>query len=115
MLDSADNLKGITLDANEVEILQQSSVLHQEFHALAFCSETIQQVDFSRSPKPRRRGEDRRDPPSNLQFLTPILTLLRSGITKCNHLILVGNPISQSDLEDIGVFSISSFQSAEAN
>ncbi|KAK1756075.1 RNI-like protein [Echria macrotheca] len=88
---------GVIPSTADIEILQQSSVLHQEFHALAFCSEAVYQIDVSRSPTPRGKKE----PPSTLQFLTPILALLRSGITRCHNLVLSGNPIGHSDLVDI--------------
>jgi hypothetical protein len=94
----------VTLDADEVEILQQSSLLHQEFHALAFCSETIQQIDFTNCTQSvSSRTEGIREAAPNLQFLTPILNLLRSDITKCSNLILARNPLLGSDLEDIGM------------
>ncbi|KAK0645927.1 hypothetical protein B0T16DRAFT_428892 [Cercophora newfieldiana] len=92
----------VTLDADEVQILQQSSLLHQEFHALAFCSETIQQIDFANcTGSVLSRTETTREAAPNLQFLTPILNLLRSDITKCSNLILARNPLLRSDLEDI--------------
>ncbi|KAK4448540.1 protein NLRC3 [Podospora aff. communis PSN243] len=92
----------VTLDADEVEILQQSSLLHQEFHALAFCSETIQQIDFTNCTQSvSSRTDGIREAAPFLQFLTPILNLLRSDITKCSNLILARNPLLRSDLEDI--------------
>ena len=81
-------------------------MLHQEFHALAFCSEKIRQIDFgncSRSLSSRLAQQNSQA--STLQFLTPILSLLRSGITKCNRLIVSGNTLPQADVEDIGEHS----------
>jgi hypothetical protein len=88
---------------DEVELLRISPVLHQEFHALAFCAEKIRQIDFTNSftSPPSPNGYGRRATPS-LQFLTPILNLLKSGITKCNRLILTGNTLSGADVEDLG-------------
>lgn len=80
----------------------QAPLLHQEFHALAFCSETIRQIDFTGSAA--RFSNDNRgvDEPTKLEFLTPILTLLRSGSTKCNNLLLSGNVLRKQDVEEIG-------------
>ena len=85
-------------------MLRISPVLHQEFHALAFCSETIRQIDLgncskSLSPRP---AQQRSHQVSSLQFLAPILSLLRSGITKCNRLIVSGNILPQADVDDLG-------------
>jgi hypothetical protein len=78
-------------------------VLHQEFHALAFCSETIRQIDFGNCSKSlsSRLAAYKSQIPS-LQFLTPVLRLLRSGITKCNRLIVSGNILPRFDVDDLG-------------
>ena len=78
-------------------------MLHQEFHALAFCSETIRQIDFGNCSKSlsSRLAAYKSQIPS-LQFLTPVLRLLRSGITKCNRLIVSGNILPQFDVDDLG-------------
>ncbi|KAK0710971.1 hypothetical protein B0H67DRAFT_492783 [Lasiosphaeris hirsuta] len=93
---------GVNLDVDEVQLLKQSAVLHQELHALAFCSETIQQIDFSNSSASLTlRRNDNKEPALSLEFLTPILNLLKPDITKCSHLVLAGNTLLQHDLEDI--------------
>ena len=95
----------MTLSPDEIETLRVSPVLHQEFHALAFCSEKIRQIDFgncSRSLSSRLAQHNGQA--STLQFLAPILSLLRSGITKCNRLIVSGNTLPQPDVEDIGEY-----------
>lgn len=91
---------GVALGSEEVEILRNSPLLHQEFHALAFCSETIRQIDLRNCSRSLTSQHGRHVP--SLQFLTPILNLLRSGITKCNRLLLGGNILPQSDIEDLG-------------
>ncbi|KAK3375453.1 hypothetical protein B0H63DRAFT_482951 [Podospora didyma] len=93
----------VSLGADEVEILKISPVLHQEFHALAFCSENIRQIDFTNcsTSLPSRASRHAKYTTPNLQFLTPILNLLKSGITKCNRLILSGNTHLRSDIEDL--------------
>ncbi|KAK4123219.1 hypothetical protein N657DRAFT_452008 [Parathielavia appendiculata] len=92
----------VALGLDEVEMLRVSPVLHQEFHALAFCSETIRQIDFTNCSKTlaSRLAQYKSQNPS-LQFLTPILSLLRSGITKCNRLLVGGNVLPQFDVEDL--------------
>ncbi|KAK3334002.1 hypothetical protein B0T19DRAFT_440697 [Cercophora scortea] len=92
----------VTLDPDEVEILKISPVLHQEFHALAFCSETIRQIDFTNSSASyvARFRQSRQTSPS-IQFIAPILNLLKSGITKCNRLILSRTALLRADIEEI--------------
>lgn len=78
-------------------------MLHQEFHALAFCSQTIRQIDFGNCTQSfSSRSAQQRSQVSSLQFLTPILSLMRSGITKCNRLIVSGNVLPQGDVDDLG-------------
>jgi hypothetical protein len=92
----------VALGHDEVEMLRTSPVLHQEFHALAFCSETIRQIDFGNCSRPLSRLAQDKAQPASLQFLTPILSLLRSGITRCNRLIVGGNILPQADVDDLG-------------
>jgi hypothetical protein len=93
----------VALGHDEIETLRTSPVLHQEFHALAFCSETIRQMDFGNCSRSlsSRLAHDKSQTVS-LQFLTPILSLLRSGITKCNRLIVGGNILPQVDVDGLG-------------
>lgn len=91
---------GVTLDSAEVQALTHCSILHQEFHALAFCSETIQQINFTNSLaslSPWKEDDIKSSP--GLQFLMPILHLLQANITKCDHLILAGNSLHSMDIE----------------
>jgi hypothetical protein len=99
----ADFGSGVALGPDEIEMLRVSPVLHQEFHALAFCSETIRQIDFGNCTRSlSSRPAQQRGQASSLQFLTPILGLLRSGITKCNRLIVSGNLLPPADVDDLG-------------
>jgi hypothetical protein len=102
----------VALGHDEVEMLRTSPVLHQEFHALAFCSETIRQIDFGNCSRPllSRLAQDKAQATS-LQFLTPILSLLRSGITRCNRLIVGGNILPQADVDDLGKIKLGLKQS----
>ncbi|AEO68952.1 uncharacterized protein THITE_2030403, partial [Thermothielavioides terrestris NRRL 8126] len=96
----------VALGPGEIEMLKARPLLHQEFHALAFCAQTIRQIDFRNcckslpSPPSRLSSQHGTRPPS-LQFLAPILNLLKSGITKCNWLILSGNVLPQADIDDL--------------
>lgn len=94
---------GVALGHDEIEMLRISPVLHQEFHALAFCSETIRQIDFGNCSKSlSSQLAQHKDQVASLQFLAPILSLLRSGITRCNRLIVSGNILPQADVDDLG-------------
>lgn len=86
----------------ECSSLRSGSLLHQEIHGLAFCSENIRQIDFTncfRNLPTQRRVAAQGDP--GLQILTPLLDLLKLGLTKCNRVILSGNPLGQADLEEL--------------
>ncbi|KAH6850100.1 hypothetical protein B0I37DRAFT_413526 [Chaetomium sp. MPI-CAGE-AT-0009] len=93
----------VALGPDEIETLRISPVLHQEFHALAFCSEKIRQIDFGNCTKSisSRLAQSNNSQSPGLQFLAPILSLLRSGITKCNRLIVSGNNLPQFDVDDL--------------
>ncbi|KAL1838019.1 hypothetical protein VTJ49DRAFT_3142 [Mycothermus thermophilus] len=92
------------LEPDEIRILRQSPLLHQEFHALAFCSETVRQMDLSNcsSSLSSRLSMDKTSV-SDLEFLAPILSLLRCGITKCNRLIVSGNILPLGDIQDLAL------------
>ncbi|KAK4239985.1 hypothetical protein C8A03DRAFT_42445 [Achaetomium macrosporum] len=92
----------VALGPEEIEVLRISSVLHQEFHALSFCGTTIRQIDLGNCSRSlSSRLAHRPNKVHSLQFLAPILNLLKSGITKCNRLILRGNILPQSDIDDL--------------
>ncbi|KAK3900850.1 hypothetical protein C8A05DRAFT_16886 [Staphylotrichum tortipilum] len=92
----------VALGPDEIETLRTSPALHQEFHALAFCSETIRQIDLGNCSRSlASRLEKQGGQVSSLQFLTPILSLLRSGITKCNRLIVDNNVLPRADVDDL--------------
>ena len=86
---------------SEVELgpVRFGSLLHQELHALAFCSETIRQIDlsncFPESAIRREMAASGKWP----AFLFPILNLLELGLTKCDHLLLSGNFLRAADVE----------------
>lgn len=85
-------------------MLRSSPVLHQEFHALAYCSSTIRQIDFTNCTRPVSAHAGHSQNGRSLEFLAPILNLLRSGATRCNRLLLRGNALSRADIEDLGEF-----------
>ncbi|KAK3997316.1 hypothetical protein QBC44DRAFT_338764 [Cladorrhinum sp. PSN332] len=94
-------IKVATIGAEHIEMLRISAVLHQEFHALAFCSGTIRQMDFTNCTASLASRLGNHDYLPSLQFLTPILSLLRTGNTKCSRLVLAGNMLPQFDIDDL--------------
>ena len=94
---------GVALGADEIEALHLSPVLQNEFHALAFCAETIRQIDFSNTFRTfPARAKNTTDALLSVQFLPPILNLLESTSAKCNNLILSGNALGRADVTHLG-------------
>lgn len=92
--------QGICLDEHECSVVQKASVLHQEFHALAFTSETVRQIDFTNSLRGHQiyQGDPDR---STAQFMAPILNLLRAGLTRCSRLVLRNCPLGAADVDEL--------------
>lgn len=89
---------------SEVELghVQFGSLLHHEIHGLAFCSESIRQIDFTNCFT--EKNVLRQVPAGSsagLGFLYPILNLLELGLTKCNRLLLSGNYLRQTDINGL--------------
>jgi len=80
--------------------VQQAPVLHQEFHALCFASGAVRQIDFTQSLS--ASSSQHRQDYHSLQFLTPILDLLRMGLTRCNRIVLRGCPLGYADIRELG-------------
>lgn len=95
---------GLGLGVEDIDNLFQESVLYNEVHALAFCSEKVRQIDFTNTfkqlPVP---ANSQRAPgsPLSVQFLSPIFHLLEAGATRCNRLIMGGNELSQADIASL--------------
>lgn len=90
---------GTTLGENDCVPLRFGSVLHQEIHALVYCSETVRQIDFTNCfPEPILR-QDVSASQSGLGLLAPVLNMLDSGLTKCNNIILSGNMLRSADID----------------
>lgn len=91
------------LGAEDVENLLQETILYNEVHALAFCSEKVRQIDFTNTFKQLPVPTANRPPhsPLSVQFLSPIFHLLEAGATKCNRLLLGGNELSQADISSL--------------
>jgi len=95
---------GVGLGVEDIDNLLQESVLYNEIHALAYCSEKVRQIDFTNTfkqlPVP---ANSRRNPryPLSIQILTPVFHLLEAGATKCNRLLLGGNELSQADISSL--------------
>ncbi|KAF3770554.1 RNI-like protein, partial [Cryphonectria parasitica EP155] len=96
------------LALSEVELGQMKfgTLLHQEIHALAFCSETIRQIDFTRCFTERNVQRNMSSSTvTNLGFLFPILNLLELGLTKCNRLLLSGNYLRSADIDGLALMT----------
>lgn len=91
------------LALSEVELghVRFGSLLHQEIHALAFCSETIRQIDFTNCFAEKSIRRKMSSEASGPGFLFPILNLLELGLTKCNRLLLGGNHLRSADIDDL--------------
>jgi hypothetical protein len=83
--------------------IEKATVLHREVHALAFCSERIERLDFTNCLVHRRRtSQGMGELPSKLPFLAPILDLMRNQLTSCTNLVLDGNVLGLSDIDQLG-------------
>lgn len=91
------------LALSEVELgpMRFGSLLHQEIHALAFCSESIRQIDFTNCFTEKNVRGQVSSEASGPGFLFPILNLLELGLTKCNRLLLSGNHLRSSDINGL--------------
>ncbi|EFX02749.1 leucine rich repeat domain containing protein [Grosmannia clavigera kw1407] len=89
---------GVCLTTNESALVQKASLMHQEFHALAFASGKIRQIDFTNCLHGVNQGNDAQ---RSVQFLVPILNLLAAGLTRCNRLILRGCALGDVDIDSL--------------
>ncbi|KAK2069222.1 hypothetical protein P8C59_003819 [Phyllachora maydis] len=98
------NQGGMVLDEDERAELSQSSVLHQELHALAFCSSAIRQLDLAYALRHTCLSSDQQGQwtGGRSSCLAPIWNLLKGGCTRCNNLILAGNSLSATDVLELG-------------
>ncbi|CAK7274810.1 hypothetical protein SEPCBS119000_006363 [Sporothrix epigloea] len=90
---------GVYLTAHETSLVQRASILHQEFHALAFASGKIRQIDFTNCLPMHNKAVDLSN--YSVQFLVPIMNLLAAGLTRCNRLILRGCILGSVDIESL--------------
>lgn len=96
---SANVLTGIALNEVELGPVKFGSLLHQELHGLAFCSETVRQIDFTNCFPENSVRREMSASGKWPAFLFPILNLLELGLTKCNRLLLSGNYLRSADVE----------------
>ncbi|CAN8096296.1 unnamed protein product [Discula destructiva] len=91
------------LALSEVELghVKYGSLLHKEIHAMAFCSETIRQIDFTHCFTERNVRRNMLSSQDGPGFLFPILNLLELGLTKCNRLLLSGNYLRSADIDNL--------------
>lgn len=92
---------GLSLSEVELGPVRFGSLLHQELHALAFCSETIRQIDLTKCFPENSVRQEMAASGRWPAFLFPILNLLELGLTKCNHLLLSGNYLRAPDVESL--------------
>lgn len=95
------NRSCLALGDAELGQLRFSPLLHQELHALAFCSETIRQIDFTNCFPERSVRQQLSITTARPGFVSPILNLLELGLTKCNRLLLSGNCLRPADIEGL--------------
>lgn len=98
------NRSCLALGDAELGQLRFGPLLHQELHALAFCSEAIRQIDFTdcfTEQSVRRQVSIATTGPG---FLSPILNLLEQGLTKCNRLLLSGSYLRPADIEGLSMY-----------
>ncbi|KAH9906228.1 RNI-like protein [Xylariomycetidae sp. FL2044] len=96
-----------SLTRAEFELLENSSVLFQEITALLLGSESVKHIDLdhvlpresvallpgaSNPPSPSRRI---------CEVMPPIILLLKSLQTRCNSLVLNGNPLGEADVVEL--------------
>lgn len=93
------NRSCLALSEDELGHVRVGSLLHQEIHALAFCSESIRQIDLSNCFAEKNVRKRMLSGTSGPGFLFPILNLLELGLTKCNRLLLSGNYLRPSDID----------------
>lgn len=98
---SANMLTGIALTEIELGPVKFGSLLHQELHGLAFCSETVRQIDFTNCFPENSVRREMSASGKWPAFLFPILNLLELGLTKCNRLLLSGNYLRSADVEGL--------------
>lgn len=87
------------MTSHETSLVQKASILHQEFHALAFASGKIRQIDFTNCLPALRTSGDASS--RSVQFVVPIMNLLAAGLTRCNRLLLRGNHLGDVDVESL--------------
>ncbi|CAK7207935.1 hypothetical protein SEUCBS139899_010750 [Sporothrix eucalyptigena] len=90
---------GVCLTTHETSLVQKASILHQEFHALAFASGKIRQIDFTNCLPTKGKAVDTSN--YSVQFLVPIMNLLAAGLTRCNRLLLRGCYLGDVDIESL--------------
>lgn len=96
---STNDATGIALNEVELGPVKFGSLLHQELHGLAFCSETVRQIDFTNCFPENSVRREMSATGKWPAFLFPILNLLELGLTKCNRLLLSGNYLRSADVE----------------
>lgn len=103
------SLNGCKISEEHYHDLLDAPILSQEMHAIAFASESIRSIDLgnclglsARRPTHSRRSLDsstyRR---TSSEILSPILMLARAGLCTCRNLVMSGNPLLLSDVDEL--------------
>ncbi len=104
---------GCKISDEHYEELIQSPVLTQEFHAMAFASESIRSIDLTncmgvldnRSSQMRGSTDFGTYRRISSEILRPILMLARAGLCTCHSINMSGNPLSPVDIDELGTCS----------
>lgn len=83
----------------------------QELHAVVFASESIRSIDLTNTVGVRNhRNKQNRGPTdyasyrkSSSEMLSPLLMLSRRQLGMCQSFAMSGNPVAQSDIDDLGM------------
>ncbi|KJR89876.1 leucine rich repeat domain containing protein [Sporothrix schenckii 1099-18] len=90
---------GVCLTPHETSLVQKASILYQEFHALAFSSGKVRQIDFTNCLPALSKDGDASS--RSVQFVVPIMNLLAAGLTRCNRLLLRGCHLGDIDVDSL--------------
>lgn len=106
-------LEGYKITDEHFEDLVQAPVLTQEFHALAFGSESIRSIDLTnclgvqakRSSRTRASTDLAAYRKTSSEILRAILMLTRAELSVCNSITFSGNPLAQGDVDELGMLT----------
>ncbi|KAF4124125.1 Leucine rich repeat protein [Geosmithia morbida] len=103
------SLNGCKISQDHCGDLLEAPVLSQEIHALAFASESVRSIDLGnclglsirRSAQARRSVDSSGHRRTSSELLSPIMMLARAGLCMCRNLVMSGNPLLLSDVDEL--------------